>query len=523
MNRLITTERTWKYRRGSFDLGRFGCLVLILSFVQAADQAQFGQAWSRNMVSGERGLPAEFELTSGKNVKWTAVLGTEGYATPVVAGGRVYVGTNNGNPRDPKHQGDRGVLMCFSETDGQFLWQLVVPKQEEDIYMDWPKTGLSSPPTVEGERVYVVDNRGAVLCLDAQGLANGNDGPFTEEGRYYTDRGTNAPSTPHVLGPLDADILWKFDLKSDPAVRIWPHDAAHSSVLIHGQHLYLNSGNGVDNTHKVIRRPDAPSLVVLDKSSGQLLAVDGEQMGADTFHCTWSSPALGRIDGLETIVFAGGNGILYGFEPLPEETPARTATPAKLKKRWQIRFDPTAPTDDPHRYLNNRASGPANIYGMPVVLDGRIFATGGGDWFWGKNAAWIKCFQPRGSGDLGTNALVWSSDVGRHTMATPAIADGLAFVTDALHNLHCVDAKTGALVWTQDLGGEIWASALAADHKVYVGTRRGAFWIFALSREKQILQQSELGAPISATAVAANGTLFLTTAQKLTALKASAN
>lgn len=489
--------------------------------VNAGDWAQFGQAWSRNMASPERGLPGEFDPATGRNVKWSAELGGDGHGTPVVAGGRVYIGTNNEHPRDPAHVGDRGVMLCLDEATGKLLWQLVVPKQEEDIYMDWPKTGMSSPVTVEGERVYVVDNRGALLCLDARGMANGNDGPFVTEGAYYTLRGTNAPATPHQVGPLDADILWKFDLKNDPAVGIWPHDAIHCSPLILGQHLYLNSGNGVDNTHKVIRRPQAPSLVVVDKRTGQLLAVDAEGMGADTFHCTWSSPAFGRVDGLDTIVFAGGNGILYGFDPLPADTKAGKGPVLKLKKRWQFRFDPTATTDDPHPYLNNRAMGPANIYGMPVVLDGRVYATGGGDWFWGKNAAWLKCFQPAGTGDLGTNAVVWSYDLGRHTMATPALdpAEGLVFSTDSQRVLHCTDAKTGAVVWTHELAGEIWASALVADGKVYVGTRRGDFWIFAASREKKVLQRVELGAPTSATAVAANGTLYVASARRLFALQ----
>lgn len=490
---------------------------------RAGDSPQFGQAWSRNLASPERGLPGDFDLATGRNVKWSAPLGGDGHATPVVAGGRVYIGTSNENPRDPAHVGDRGVMLCLDEATGRLLWQLVVPKQEQDIYMDWPKTGMSSPVTVEGERVYLVDNRGALLCLDARGMANGNDGPFRDEGPYSTPRGTNAPATPHVPGPLDADILWKLDLKEDPAIGIWPHDAAHSSPLILGNHLYLNTGNGVDNTHKVIRRPQAPSLIAVDKRTGQLLAVDGEGMGQDTFHCTWSSPAFGKVDGKDTIVFAGGNGILYGFEPLPARVRGGAGPARKLKKRWQFRFDPTATTDDPHPYLNNRARGPANIYGMPVVLDGRVYATGGGDWFWGKNAAWLKCFQPRGQGDLGTNAVVWSYDLGRHTMATPAVAvaEGLVFSTDAQRVLHCTDARTGAGVWTQELGGEIWASALVADGKVYVGTRRGDFWILALGREKRVLQRVELGAPTSATAVAANGTLYVSSGRMLYALQVS--
>jgi len=176
----------------------FVLLLLLMFFVTLAlpggDQPQWGRAWSRNMVSDERGLPESFDPKSGRNVRWVAALGTETHSTPVVAGGRVYIGTNNGQPRDPRHEGDRGILLCLDERNGALLWQLVALKREEDPFQDWPKTGLSSPATVEGERVYVVDNRGAVLCLDARGFANGNDGPFREEAHRFTPRGSNAGS-----------------------------------------------------------------------------------------------------------------------------------------------------------------------------------------------------------------------------------------------------------------------------------------------------------------------------------------
>jgi hypothetical protein len=158
----------------------------------------------------------------------------------------------------------------------------VVPKREEDPFFDWPKTGWSSPPSVEGNRLYVVDNRGEVLCLDVAGMANGNDGPFLDEGAHMTAPPTVAPNpvigasiqprltwpstdaaTKLEPGPLDADIIWIFDMVKDAG--IWPHDGAHSSVLIDGDFLYLNTGTGVDNTHRTIRTPDAPSLIVLEK------------------------------------------------------------------------------------------------------------------------------------------------------------------------------------------------------------------------------------------------------------------
>ncbi len=482
----------------------------------AADQPQFGHAWTRNMVSAERGLPEAFDPKTGKNIQWTARLGSESYATAVVAGGRVYLGANNAEPRDPKHVGDRGVMMCFDEKDGHLLWQLVVPKREEDIYHDWPKTGMSSPVTVEGERVYMVNNRGVVMCLDARGMANGNDGPFRDEGRLMTPIGTNAPPQPLASGPLDADVLWLFDLTKDAG--IWSHDGAHSSILIHGDYLYLNTGTGVDNTHRKIRTPDAPSLVVLDKRTGRLVARDHEHMAPRIFHCTWSSPSLAKVDGREMIFFAGGNGIVYAFEPLTKAADGVQT----LKKIWQFNFDPDAPADEVHRYTSNRATGPSNIYGMPVFHEGSLYVAGGGDWFWGKNEAWLKCLDPRGSGELTTNAVRWVYPLGRHTMATPAVHDGLVFVTDAMRMLHCVDAKSGRAVWTHELGGEIWASALIADGKVFIGTRRGDFWVFAASREKQVLSRTEFGAGIAGTAVAANGVLYVSTAKNLYAIRRKA-
>src|SRR5436190_2097654 len=372
--------------RGRFGIGS---LLLCCSLVPGAenfrasakDQPQWGQAWSRNMLSEEKGLPGSFDPKTGKNIKWTAQLGTETHSTPIVAGGRVYIGTNNDTPRDLKHQGDRGVLMCFEEKTGKLLWQFVVPKREEDPYFDWPKTGMSSPVTVEGDRVYLTDNRGEVVCLDARGMANGNDGPFREESAHMTPpKGSGSPPKPVAgaeifpeplrppaegnllqTGPLDADIIWVFDLASGAG--IWPHDGAHSSILIHGDYLYLNTATGVDNTHKRIRTPDAPSLVVLDKRTGRLVARDDEHIAPDIFHCTWSSPSLGQVKGRPLLFFAGGNGVVYAFEALRRsasklQQASRLAgsgeTPdllLKLKKVWQFDFDPTAPKDDIHRYL----------------------------------------------------------------------------------------------------------------------------------------------------------------------------
>jgi outer membrane protein assembly factor BamB len=407
--------------------------------------------------------------------------------------------------------------MCLSETDGKLLWQLVVPKREEDPFHDWPKTGISSAVTVEDERVYLVNNRGEVMCLDAQGMANGNDGPFRQEGAHQSPRGTNMPAVPLETGPLDADILWLLDLTKEAG--IWSHDAAHSSILIRGDHLYINSGTGVDNTHKRIRTPDAPSLVVVDKHSGRLLARDDEHIAPNIFHCTWSSPALGTVAGQPQVFFAGGNGIVYGFAPYSAGPASAAPSPiAKLQKLWEFDFDPGAPKTNVHRYSTNRREGPSNIFGMPVFFEERLYVAGGGDLFWGKNEAWLKCFSVTGRGDVTTNALKWSYALERHVLSTPAIANGLVFIADCGRKVHCLDAHTGQVHWTHDITGEVWASPLVADGKVYLGTRQGEFLIFAASPDKQLLSSLNLGSPISATTTAANGTLYIATMKELFAV-----
>ena len=485
-----------------------------------AEQPQWGEAWSRNMVSGEKGLPETFDPKSGTNVKWSARLGTETYSSPIVAGGRVYIGTNNEEPRDANHKADSGVLMCFEEKTGELLWQLVVPKREEDPYHDWPKTGMPSPVTVEGERVYLVNNRGEAMCLDARGMTNGNDGPYREEAGHMLPRTTNsvALGVAPEAGAKDADIIWLFDLTKGAG--IWSHDGAHSSVLIHGDYLYLNSGTGVDNTHKKIRSPDAPSLVVLDKRTGQLVARDQEHIAPDIFHCTWCSPSMGEVGGRPLIFFGAGNGVLYAFETFAGKGGGEsTGGVSRLKKVWQLDFDPGAPKEDIHRYLSNRREGPSAFYGMPVFVDGRIYVAAGGDHWWGKNEAWLKCIDANKAGQGGTNAVIWSYPLERHVLGTPAVYRGMVFIADCGRMMHCVEAETGKAYWTQELKGEVWASPLVADGRVYLGTRSGEFWVFAASKEKKVLSTVDFGAPIGSTATAANGTLYVNTLTKLYALQ----
>ncbi|MGB7161529.1 MAG: PQQ-binding-like beta-propeller repeat protein [Tepidisphaeraceae bacterium] len=488
------------------------------AFADAADQPQWGRAWSRNMVSDETGLPDTFDPGTGRNVKWVAELGSQSYASPVVSGGRVLIGTNNDNPRDPRHRGDRAVLLCLDESDGRLLWQLVVPKLSEDLgdpYLDWRRVGFASPPTVEGIRAYTLTNRGEVVCLDMNGMADGNAGPFADEGAHMTLRA--AATQPIAPAANDADIVWVCDLVQRAGVRT--HDQVQGSVLVHGDLLYVNSCNGVDGTHRAIPSPDAPSLVVLDKRTGRIVARDSLRLGPNTFHVNWSAPSLGGGDGVDPrVFFGGGDGVCYAFEPFKGASPA-DEKPAQLKDVWRFDPDPAAPKQDVHRWVGNRREGPSVIMGMPVALGGRVYLTAGGDPWWGKQRAWLKCIDAAGSGDVTRTAEVWSYPLPRETCSTAAVYDGMVFVTDVGGHLHCVDAATGKPHWTHKAVGEFWASPLVADGKVYAGTRRGQFVVLAAAPEKRLIAKVDLDEPVHGTAIAANGVLYVPTMNHLYAVR----
>ena len=84
--------------------------------------------------------------------------------------------------RNPALKGDRGVVMCFRESDGKFLWQATSTKLAAGRVNDWPEQGVCSSPAVVGDRLYYVSNRCELVCLDTEGfLGQGKRRPH--EGR----------------------------------------------------------------------------------------------------------------------------------------------------------------------------------------------------------------------------------------------------------------------------------------------------------------------------------------------------
>src|SRR6266478_9147378 len=63
--------------------------------VKPGDSPQFLVSHYRNNVSVSKNVPTEWDVDSGKNVKWTGRIGSQTYGSPAVANGKVFVATNN--------------------------------------------------------------------------------------------------------------------------------------------------------------------------------------------------------------------------------------------------------------------------------------------------------------------------------------------------------------------------------------------------------------------------------------------
>jgi len=498
------------------------CISSLACPLPAADQPQVGEYGTRNPVSQEKHLPADFDpgrkdksgqidLATTRNVKWVARLGNQSYGTPVVAGGKIFVGTNNDEPRDPRIEGDRGVLMCFDERSGEFLWQLNLPKLQWIKWADWKYIGITSSPAVEGKRAYLVSNRGEVMCLDTEGMANGNDGPFTDEGRLMAEEG-QPPLTP---GAHDADVLWLLDMPRQLGAE--PHNGTNGLPLIHGDLLYVSTSLGVEWTHDHVVNPQAPSVIVLDKHTGKLLARDDFGIGPDIIHGQWSSPSMGQVDGRPLFFFGSGSGWLYAFEGLAGPRPS--AEPALLKNVWRFNGHPLAQTQDQVEIDHQHDSSSYEVTGNPVFCDGRVYVTFTQEPFHRMKLGRLACLDAAGSGNRTRGGMRWSYDAIGSSCSTVAVADGLVYAAGFDGRLHCLDAQTGQCYWVHEAGGPIWASPVVADGKLYLGTGKSMFWVLRPGKELKVLNQIRMPEIVHTNAVAANGVLYVATYKHLYAIQ----
>jgi outer membrane protein assembly factor BamB len=401
--------------------------------------------------------------------------------------------------------------MVFDEKTGEFLWQLVVPKLASGKVNDWENLGLLSSPTVEGDRVYLVTSRCEVMCLDVNGQANGNDGPFKDEGQYFA-----GPGKPKAqVGPKDADIIWKYDMMDE--LGVFPHNASNCSVLIVDDVVYACTSNGQDWTHSNIPSPNSPSFIALNKKTGEFLGEDDAKISQRIFHGQWSSPSLAVVNGKKLILFGGGDGWCYAFAPIP----VKEGDSSYLKTVWKCDCNPPEykiKNGKPIKYP--AAEGVSEINATPVFYKNRVYVATGQDPEHGEGVGHLTCIDATKTGDITKTGVIWDYKGIHRSISTVSIdpTSGLLFVGDFSGFIHCLDAETGKLYWTHDMKAHMWGSTMVADGKVYAGDEDGDLVVLAASKGKKVISETNLGTPVYSTPVVANGVIYVASNTHLFAL-----
>ena len=438
-----------------------------------------GRSPSVETVSGNP--PVDWNTTTGRNVVWSVELGNETFGRPVVAGDAVYVGTDNTRHLNADYQEEAGVLVAFHAKDGKFLWQDVAPRVERGL-REFVLPSTTSAPYVDGNRLYYVTSECQLRCLDTQGFRDGeNNGPYRDE--IFQDNAA-------------ADIVWELDMCG--RLGVFPHEATNSDVLPVGDLLMVSTSNGQNEGHTLVPSPRAPSLIAVDKHSGEVVwrAVGA---GGHVLHGQWSSPVAANVNGRIQVLFGGGDGWLRAYD-------ARSG-----HEVWRFDGNPKDARWLPRPGVLSRSF----ILASPVFADGRVFVAMGQSPGHGNGPSLIHAIGPNGQGDVTDSRLFWTSrEVGR-VVATPIEKDGLLYVGDVGGILYCLDAATGATVWKHDTLAAIWGCLLLAGDRLYVGNEDGTMTVLRAGRRKEVLAQIQMDSPLYSRPAVVGDAMYLATANRL--------
>ncbi len=524
--------------------------------VGKADWPQWAGWSGRNNTPSGKNIPTTWDIDSGKNIKWQSKLGSQTYGNPVVANGKVYVGTNNGAGHIKRYPSnvDLGCLLCFNEADGKLLWQHSSPKLGTGRVHDWPLQGICDSPYVDGERVWYVTSRGEVVCLDTAGFLDGeNDGPFNTEPNENKD---------------EADVVWSYDMMGELGVS--QHNMCSCSVTCAGDVLFVNTSNGVSFEHLNIPAPNAPSFIAMNRNTGEVLWTN-KSPDLAILHGQWSSPTYSVLGGQPQVIFAGGDGWVYSFDPKGDGKKG-------AKELW--RFD--ANPKEAKWILGGRGTR-NNIIATPVVYDGMVYAAVGQDPEHGEGMGHLWCINPKLRGDVSPtiaigkdgkpipfknrrrlqvvikgmgesvkdnpntaelwhygqrtekeyNAANFEKQMHR-SCGTVAIKNDLLYIADFSGLFHCLNARTGTLNWTYDMFAASWASPLIVDGKVYIGDEDGDVAIFPLTGDRKkalktvdgeeapALGVINMGNAVYSTPIVANNVLYIANKSTLFAIQSPA-
>jgi len=447
---------------------------------------------------------------------------------------------------------------------GGYVKDLDAGKLPDDVRARFEAAGMKLP---DGEIALTADGsaKPPLKKWKFQAKVNDADRDFYIELRGPTLSGFK------LITPDDkeeADVVWVFNMME--RLGSAQHNMCSCSVTTWGDILFVNTSNGVDDSHLVVSAPDAPSFVALDKNTGEVYWTDNSP-GKNILHGQWSSPTVATIGGVDQVLFGGGDGWLYSFK-------ADKGKNGKPELLWKFDANPK----DAILELDSRGTR-NDIISTPVVYDNKVYFCTGQDPEHGEGNGILWCIDPTKHGDISemlavnranpktpipvkrvqavveadgdmavpnpNSGVVWkyaTNDANgdgkldfdeefHRSIGTVVIKNDILFVADFSGICHCLNAQTGKVNWTYDMLAASWGSGLIVGDKIYIGNEDGDISVFNLSADpkkamKEIKHQDgevklypinareidpdrwdvvNMGNAVYSTPIVANGVLFI--------------
>jgi outer membrane protein assembly factor BamB len=138
--------------------GLLSAALLLGALAARADDWPQWRGPERDGTSKETGLLQRWP-EGGPKLLWKSTVVGDGYSTPVVVKGRVYLMGNKGM--------DDEFVLCLEEETGKKVWSTRVGRVGKNYFQQWP--GARSTPTVGGDVLYALGSDGDLVCLETSG------------------------------------------------------------------------------------------------------------------------------------------------------------------------------------------------------------------------------------------------------------------------------------------------------------------------------------------------------------------
>jgi outer membrane protein assembly factor BamB len=421
------------------------------------------------------------DVTSARMVNWTIDTGGDVGAVVALRNDRALVAARRIQPLDGETS---TLLQCVDTTTGHVLWSKEHAKLAQSAW-DNPASGLRSPPVVDEGRVFYLSNAGVATCLDLEGFLDGED--------------DGVPDSDNAL-TLSADVVWEKSFRDEFGV-FKRDDSEFGNPLpspsIADDRIVFGTANGsiLGFQHAFVRSPyrpapEAPSLVCMNKFSGQVLW-QSPVSSAGVILAGWSSPVVVQSDTSREVIYAGGDGCVYGLSI------------ATGVVRWKVDINDAGATD----WTVSASGTRTGIIGTPIVKGSRIYVcTGIGANDRSLLGGRLVCIDRAG--------IIWQVklDAGTDFLVAPVLENGLLFAQASDGSLRAVDASDGRVLWKDQGASEspLFAQPFAIDGMIAVpNSERLVF--YAVSRFRDVVGILEFPNLLQGRCDYLNGTLFVAT------------